>query len=76
MRKLVILHSANDVISTLRAEMKASSKTQKQLAEHMGMTEKHISFMLTKKNNMNINHLLTICAFLDVGIAFYPNGES
>jgi transcriptional regulator with XRE-family HTH domain len=71
-RKLIVIRDPDEVVPTLRREMKAAGVTQTKLAQDMGMTLKHVNMMLRGKNGIKLVHLLTVCAHLDIGIAFYP----
>lgn len=72
MRKLCVVRDPADIVPLIRREAKAAGRTQKQIADHMGFTEKHVSYMFNGRNGVSIQNLLTICAYLDVGVAFYP----
>lgn len=72
MRKLVIIRDPGDMVPAIRREAKAAGRTQKQIAAHLGFTEKHVSYLFNGRNGISVAHLLAILAYLDCGVAFYP----
>ncbi|UGL61935.1 helix-turn-helix DNA binding domain protein [Arthrobacter phage EastWest] len=76
MRKLVVIHDPADIVPIIRREAKLAGRTQKQIAEHLGFTEKHVSYLFNGRNGVSIDVLLRLCGYLEVGVAFYPSAAS
>lgn len=66
--RLVSAKSPEGVVGVLRDGLAASGKTQLQLAQHLGFSAKHTSFMLTGRAQISIPNLLTALEFLDLAL--------
>jgi transcriptional regulator with XRE-family HTH domain len=62
----------SDIKAAIRAELKADGCTQKDLAWYMGLTEKHISQVLTGKVKGDPEMLLALAAAVGLSLEAVP----
>jgi transcriptional regulator with XRE-family HTH domain len=70
--RLLVAEEASDIVKLIRQEIKGCGKTQKQVADHLGFTQKHMSQMMNGKNGISIPVLFRICGYLGASVAIVP----
>lgn len=60
----------------IRHALESSGRTQKELAAHLGFSEKHVSFMLTGKSGITLTTLLQVSAYCGTPIVGITEDKS
>lgn len=74
--KIRIAEDEDDVRKTVRAELLARRVKQRDLAEHLGISEKHLSQMLLGRAGLSLPMLFRMCAHLNLCIMIAPREAS
>lgn len=71
--RLMIAQDIDEVTELIRQGLDARGKTQKQMADHLGFSQKHVSQMLTRKAGLSLSNLFDMCAYLGMSVAIVPD---
>ena len=69
---LIMVESADRVMPTIKEALKAQGKTQRQLAEYMGWSEKHLHLLLKNEVGTPMANLYKMLHWLDIGLVLAP----
>lgn len=65
----------SQIPGVLKAEMRRQGRTQLDLARHMGVTQKHVSFMMSGKAGFTATSLFIVLEYLGAEITIRPRPE-
>jgi plasmid maintenance system antidote protein VapI len=68
--KALLAEYPTDVLEVIRKELAEQGKTHRALADHLGITEKHLSMMMRNKARMHVPMLFRILDYLGLYMLF------
>jgi transcriptional regulator with XRE-family HTH domain len=68
----VIVTSADGVRLAIRSHMKDHRRYSILMAEHLGVSQKHLSQMMTGKANISLRNLFAMLEYLDLTLVLKP----
>ena len=67
-----VVGTVEDIMPVIKRNLGKAGKYQRDLAEHLGVSEKHVSHMMTGRTGVTLPMLFQMLAYLDMPLVLMP----
>jgi transcriptional regulator with XRE-family HTH domain len=67
-----LANSTDDVMPLIRQQLEAKGKTQVRMARHLGISTRHLNFLMTGKATPTLPMLFRMLRYLDMAMVLTP----